>query len=73
MITILPSKPLTLDLMKTLDLFFRKACYHQNASYKKIKRIKVVEKLWINKFGCVDFWYMIHLKKLRNLQKKAQS
>jgi hypothetical protein len=24
----LPSKPLTLDLMETLDLFFRRACYH---------------------------------------------
>ncbi len=24
----LPSKPLTLDLMETLDLYFRRACYH---------------------------------------------
>ncbi len=41
----LPSKPLTLDLMETLDLFFRRACYHWNASYIKRKRIKVGEKL----------------------------
>jgi hypothetical protein len=38
-----PSKPLTLDLMETLDLFFRRACYHWNAAYRKMKRIKVVE------------------------------
>jgi hypothetical protein len=41
----LPSKPLTLDHMETLDLFFRRACYHQKASYRKMKRIKIVEKL----------------------------
>ncbi len=28
----LPPKPLTLDLMETLDLLFRRACHHQNAS-----------------------------------------
>jgi hypothetical protein len=40
-----PSKLLTLDLMETLDFFFRKAYYYQNASYRNMKRIKVVEKL----------------------------
>jgi hypothetical protein len=40
-----PSKPLTLDLMETLDLFFRRACYHCNASYRKMKRTEVVEKV----------------------------
>jgi hypothetical protein len=37
-----------------------------------MKRIKVVEKLEIYKFGSVYFWYMIHPKKLRNLQKKSK-
>jgi hypothetical protein len=41
----IPSKPLTLDLMETLNLFFRKASYHRNASYRKMKRTKGVEKL----------------------------
>ncbi len=40
-----PSKPLTLDLMETLDFFFRRAYHHRNASYRKMKRIKFVEKL----------------------------
>ncbi len=44
-IFLVPSKPLTLDLMKTLDHFFRRACYHWNASYRKMKRIQVVENL----------------------------
>jgi hypothetical protein len=70
---IVPSKPLTLDLMETSDLFFRKVCYDQNASCRKMKRIKVVETLYIYKFGYVHFWYTIHPKKLRNLQKKVQS
>ncbi len=39
------SKTLTLDFIETLDLFFRRVCYHQNASYRKMKRIKVVHKL----------------------------
>jgi hypothetical protein len=39
------SKPLTLDFVETLGLFFRWACYHQNTSYRKRKRINVVEKL----------------------------
>ncbi len=30
--------------MENLDIFFRWACCHQNASYKKIKRIKVSRK-----------------------------
>ncbi len=44
---LVPSRPLILDLMETLDLFFRRACYRWNASYRKMKRIKVVEKLYI--------------------------
>jgi hypothetical protein len=39
----LPSKTLTLDLMESLDLVFRRACYHQNASNRKMKRLEVVE------------------------------
>ncbi len=31
---------LTLDLMETLDLFFRRACCHWNASYRKNKENK---------------------------------
>jgi hypothetical protein len=34
-----------LDLMETLDLVFRRACCHWNAAYRKIERMKVVEKL----------------------------
>jgi hypothetical protein len=36
---LIPSKSLT------LDLFFRRDCYHWNMSYRKMKRMKVVEKL----------------------------
>jgi hypothetical protein len=38
-----------------------------------MNRIKVVEKPMIYKFGSVHFWYMIHPKKLQNLQKKKKS
>ncbi len=56
----LPSKPLSLDLMETLDLFFRRACYHWNTFYIKMKRIKFVVKLHIYKFGSVHFgtWFI---------------
>jgi hypothetical protein len=40
----LPSKPLT------LDLFFRRTSYHGNASYRKVKIIKVVEKFYYFRF-----------------------
>jgi hypothetical protein len=33
-------------------------------------RIEVVENLQIYKFGSVNYWYMIHLKKLWNWQKR---
>jgi hypothetical protein len=69
----LPSQPLTLNLMETLDLFFRRAFYCRNASYPKIKRIKLIEKLQNYKFGSVYFWDMIHPKKVQNLQNKVQS
>ncbi len=68
-----PSKPLTLDLMETLDLFFRKGLPSLNAFYRNMKRIKVVEKRCIYKFGSVHLCYMIHPKKLRNLQNKSRS
>jgi hypothetical protein len=64
---IVPSKALT------LGLFFRTTCYHQNASHRKMKIIKVVEKLHGYEFGSAHFRYMIHSKKLRNLPKKVQS
>ncbi len=41
----------------TLDLFFRRVCYRRNATYRKIKIIKVVEKLKIHRLGSVHFWY----------------
>jgi hypothetical protein len=69
----LPSKPLTLDLIETQDLSFSRACYNQHVSNRKMERIKVVEKLEIYKFGSVHFWYIIHPKKLRNLQQKVHS
>ncbi len=46
--------------METKDLFSKRACYHCNASCRKLKRIKDVEKLEIYKFASVHFWYMIH-------------
>jgi hypothetical protein len=58
--------------METLGLFFRKACYHQNASYRKMKRRKVVENLEIYKFGSVHFWQILHSKKLQNLEKRSE-
>jgi hypothetical protein len=30
----IPSKPLTLDLMETFDLFSTRACYHQTTSLR---------------------------------------
>ncbi len=60
----LPSKPLTLDLMQTLDLFFTRVCYYQIASYRQMNRIKVVDKLSICKVGSVHFWHRLHPKKL---------
>jgi hypothetical protein len=60
MIKNVPSKPLTLDLMETLDLFFRRACYHQNASYRNNEENKCFRTLF-----WYFFWYMIHPKKLR--------
>ncbi len=68
-----PSKPLTLDLMETLDLIFRRAFYHWSTSYRKMKRIKVVEKRPIYKFVSVHFLYMIHPQMLQSLQEKVQS
>jgi hypothetical protein len=59
-----PSKSLTLDLI------FKRDWDHQNASYRKMKRIKVVENFQIYKFGSVYYWYMIHPNKVRNLAKK---
>jgi hypothetical protein len=41
---VVPSKPITLDLMETLGLFFRRACYHWNASYRKNGGIKSCRK-----------------------------
>ncbi len=54
--TNLPSKPLTLDLMETMDLIFffsDRACYYQNAPNRKMNEIKVVDKLSICKVGSV--------------------
>ncbi len=41
----IPSKPLTMNLVETLDLFFRRACYYQNVSYRKKNGREVVDKL----------------------------
>ncbi len=70
--TIIPSKPRNFGPHGNVEPFFRGACYHRSASYRKVKRIKAVEKLQIYKFGSVHFWYIIHPKKLRNLQKKKK-
>jgi hypothetical protein len=67
------SKPLTLDLTETLDLLFRRTCFYQNASYRKMNGIKVVDKLSIYKVGSVHFWHRIHPKKLRILQQMLQN
>jgi hypothetical protein len=68
----IPSKHITLDLMETSDLFFRRGCLNWNTSYRKMERIKVVEKLQIYKFRSLHFWYMIHPKKLQNSQKNLK-
>ncbi len=39
-----PSKPLTLDHVETFDVFFRRACYHWNASNMKIEENKSCRK-----------------------------
>jgi hypothetical protein len=39
---------------------------------KKNEDTKVVEKLETWKFGSVCFWYIIHPKKLQNMQEMAQ-
>ncbi len=67
----IPSKPRTLDLIETLDLFFRRACYHRNAFYRKMKTIKVVEKLQIYKFGSVLFLVHDSSEAATELAKKA--
>ncbi len=55
-----------------LGPLFRRACYHENASYRKMKRLQVIEKFQIYIVGSVHFWYKIHPKKLRNLQKRSK-
>ncbi len=72
MIMNIPPKTLTLDLMETLDLCYL-SLLSSNASYRKMKRIKLVAKLQIYKFGSVHFWYIILPMKLHNSQKKVQS
>jgi hypothetical protein len=37
----LPSKPLSLDFMSTLDFFPKRPAYHQIAFYRKMERMKV--------------------------------
>jgi hypothetical protein len=69
----IPSKPLTFDLIETLDLFFRRACYHWNVSYRKMKRIRVVENVRSTNSVLFIFLYMIHPQKLQSLQEKVQS
>ncbi len=48
--------------------FSRRACHHQNASFRKRNKMILVEELKICKFGSVYFSFMIHPKKQRNLQ-----
>ncbi len=61
-----------MDLMEPLDLYLRRTCYHRKTSYRNMKRIRVLEKLYIYKFGSHHFWWMIHPKKLWNLQKRSK-
>jgi hypothetical protein len=51
--------------------FFRRACYYQNAFYRKMNEIKVVDKLPICKVDSVLFWHRIRPKKRRVLQEMA--
>jgi hypothetical protein len=39
------------------ELFSRRTCYHQNVSYRRMKKMKVVEYSKICKFGYVHFWF----------------
>ncbi len=58
-----PPKHLTLDRMQTSDFSFRKACYQLSSKRRKLKTIKIVEKLEICIFGSVYFWYKVRPKK----------
>ncbi len=56
----------SLQLWNSRKLFSRRTCYHHNTTIKT--KSEVAEKLSICKFGSVHFCYIIHPKKLRNLQ-----
>jgi hypothetical protein len=51
---------------------FQKGLLSSKLVLQKKWRMKVVEKRQIYKYGSAHFWYMIHPKKLRNLQNKVQ-
>jgi hypothetical protein len=53
---------------KLFFYFLSQTCHHQNACNRKVKEMKVSEKLQICKLGSVHFWYIINPKKLRILQ-----
>jgi hypothetical protein len=57
----------------TLDLLFRRSCYYQNASNRKMNAIKVLDKLSICKVGFVHFWHIIYPKKLQISQEMVLS
>jgi hypothetical protein len=56
--------------METLDIFSRRACYYQNAYYRKMNGIKVVDKLSTCKVGSVHFLAQNSPKEATDLAKK---
>lgn len=68
MVVIIPSKPLTLDNMRTSDFAFRKACYHQKRSYKNMIWNEILDTLEV----FVNFFYVIPGIEVRNLQGSSQ-
>jgi hypothetical protein len=74
MYLLLTVKASNLGLTDIFGPFFpRKACCNQNTSYRKMKKMKAVEKPWICKFRFCSFWYIIHPKELLKFQENVQS
>jgi hypothetical protein len=60
-----PSKPLTLDVMWTLDFYPEGLAIIKTRTIEKWKiKMQVVERLQVCKFCYFHFWYIIHPKKL---------
>jgi hypothetical protein len=54
-----------------LGPFFRRACYHQNASYRKMNGTKFADKLSICEVGSVRSWHKNPPKEATNLARNG--